>query len=91
MEKVAFKEIPIFDNSISKVKSIISQTRTNVENIVETIQKAMQQGEEISPECVHIFEEILNLSTSRNNIVFEIANSAQEQAKGVERNKLCHV
>ena len=85
MSGSASKEISsMLDNSISKVKSIISQTRTNVENIVEQSKKAMQQGEEISSECVHIFEEIFSNSQQVNNIVFEIANSAHEQAKGVE-------
>ncbi len=85
MSGSASKEISsMLDNSINKVKSIISQTRTNVENIVEQSKKAMQQGEEISGECVHIFEEIFSNSQEVNNIVFEIANSAQEQAKGVE-------
>lgn len=85
MSGSASKEISaMLDNSINKVKSIISQTKTNVETIIEQSKYSMQQGEEISTECSQIFQEIANNSEKVTHIVFEIANSAKEQAKGVE-------
>ncbi|WGL60538.1 methyl-accepting chemotaxis protein [Pigmentibacter sp. JX0631] len=85
MSGTASKEIStMLDNSINKVKNIISQTKSNVESIVEQSKKAMQQGEETSVECSNIFEQIFSNSQEVNHIIYEIANSAQEQAKGVE-------
>lgn len=85
MSGTASKEIStMLENSINKVKNIISQTKANVETIVEQSKKAMAQGEETSVECSNIFEKIYNNSQEVNHIIYEIANSAQEQAKGVE-------
>ena len=80
----ASKEISkMLDNSIDKVKKIIDETKGNVEKILESSKNGIKNGEEVSKECEGIFEKILLNTEEFNNLVYEIANSSQEQAKGV--------
>lgn len=80
----ASKEISIMlENSIEKVKKIIEETKGNVENILASSKNGIQNGETVSKECEAIFEKILVNTDEFNSIVHEIANSSQEQAKGI--------
>jgi methyl-accepting chemotaxis protein len=80
----ASKEISsMLESSINRVKTIIDQTKNNVENILTKSKETMKNGEAISNECASIFEQIFVNSEEVNHLVYEIANSAQEQAKGV--------
>ncbi|KAB8037837.1 hypothetical protein GCL60_11725 [Silvanigrella paludirubra] len=80
----ASKEISsMLESSINRVKTIIDQTKNNVENILTKSKETMKNGEAISNECASIFEQIFINSEEVNHLVYEIANSAQEQAKGV--------
>ncbi|APJ03126.1 methyl-accepting chemotaxis protein [Silvanigrella aquatica] len=85
----ASKEISsMLENSIHKVTNIIDDTKVNIEKILNISKDAMKSGEDISKECALIFEEIFDNTEEVNNLVYEIANSAQEQAKGV--NEITH-
>lgn len=73
----------MLDSSINKVRVIIDNTKNNVENILRKSKETVKNGELISNECATIFEQIFENSEEVNKLVYEIANSAQEQAKGV--------
>ncbi|KAB8037838.1 hypothetical protein GCL60_11730 [Silvanigrella paludirubra] len=73
----------LLENSINKVQSIINQTKNNIDQILTKSKNTIKEGEEVSKECVDIFEQILINTEEVNTLVYEITNSAKEQAKGI--------
>jgi methyl-accepting chemotaxis protein len=81
----------LLENSIHKVQSIVNQTKNNIDQILAKSKNTIKEGEEVSQECVAIFEQILINSEEVNTLVLEITNSAKEQAKGIyEINNAMH-
>ncbi|WP_186644098.1 methyl-accepting chemotaxis protein [Fluviispira vulneris] len=84
MSGSASKDISVMlKASIEKVKSIIAETKQNIDNILESSKSAMQSGEKVSSDCSKIFENIYEKTEEFATIVNEIANSTKEQAKGI--------
>ncbi|WP_186646975.1 methyl-accepting chemotaxis protein [Fluviispira vulneris] len=73
----------LLENSVEKVRSIIDDTKNNVERIMLSSKEAVQSGEEVSRECMEIFEKIFANSEEVNSLINEISNSSIEQANGV--------
>lgn len=80
----AAKEISgLLDSSIVKVESIVSETKSRVDRLVEAGKEKVDAGIKTAKSCSEVLEEIVASVSQVNQMVEEIATASNEQAQGV--------
>jgi methyl-accepting chemotaxis protein len=81
----AAKEISdMLDQSILKVRTIVQETKSSVQNLVEQGKSKVASGSEIAKECGHVLEEIVVSVSTVSRMSGEISVASSEQAQGVQ-------
>ena len=73
----------MLEGSIRKVHTIVEETRSNVDRIVETGKDKVEAGDAIAKRCGTVLDEIVNNAVAVDKVMSEICGAAEEQAKGV--------
>jgi methyl-accepting chemotaxis protein len=93
----AAKEIStMLDGSIQKVESIVRETQSRVEHLIEQGHSKVEQGTGVAHQCGEVLREIVENVAKVTNMAEEISAASDEQSKGVSEiskamNQLDHV
>lgn len=80
----AAKEISdLLETSIRRVQSIVEQTKSEVERLLEAGRSKVQSGTIVARECGAVFEDMVTKVSKVTQMVSEITSAAQEQATGI--------
>lgn len=80
----AAKEITtLLDGSIDRVESIVSETKTKVEALIQDGKGKIQEGTKVAHRCSEMLEDIVGNVGSVSQMANEITVASQEQAAGV--------
>lgn len=80
----AAKEISdMLDSSISKVESIVKDTKTQVEILISQGNEKVQDGIQVAEECSAFLNEIVTNISTVSSMSSEISNASQEQTIGI--------
>ncbi len=74
----------ILGTSIQTVEEIIRGTKSKVEALVKTGKTKVETGTRVARQCSDVLNEIVASVQSVDSMVVQIAESSQEQAKGVQ-------
>lgn len=81
----AAKEITsLLEESIRKVESIVSDSKSRVERLMQLSREKVASGSKTAKECNESLEEILRNVQNVDSLVSEIAVASQEQSTGVQ-------
>ncbi len=80
----AAKEITtLLDGSIDRVESIVNETKTKVEALIQDGKGKIQTGTQVAHRCSEMLEDIVGNVSSVSQMANEITVASQEQAAGV--------
>lgn len=84
MSGKAAKEITdMLDSSISKVDTIVNNTKARVQGLIEEGKLKVEGGTEVANQCAVILEEIVKNVANVSDLANEISQASKEQAQGV--------
>lgn len=85
MSGTAAKEITtLLDASVQKAESIVSETKIQVDQLMERARKTVNEGAKVAQECGAVLAEIVENANQVSEMVSGISTASQEQARGVE-------
>lgn len=80
----AAKEISdMLTASVSKVESIVEDTKTKVDHLMSVGKSKVEAGSKIAQECGAVLAEIVSNVSSVTSMASEISNASSEQSKGI--------
>jgi methyl-accepting chemotaxis protein len=80
----AAKEISdMLSASVSKVESIVNETRHRVDGLITDGKEKVRNGTKVAEECGVVLAEIVTNVTSVASMATEISNASEEQSKGI--------
>lgn len=80
----AAKEITsMLENSIRKVETIVTETKSKVDHLIQNGKIKVEVGKETARRCGQTLDEIVGLVREVNLMVSEISTASQEQSQGV--------
>ena len=82
----AAKEISdMLTNSIEKVQTIVSETQSEIESLMQSSSVKIEEGISIAGECNEVLNKIADNIEAVNNLVTEVVNASKEQELGVQQ------
>lgn len=73
----------LLNQSIDRVGSIVTETKTKVTELIEDGKRTVSQGSETAEQCGEILKSIVSQVREVSSLAAEISRASQEQAKGV--------
>ncbi len=69
--------------SISKVETIVQETKTKVESLISLGKQKVDSGVSVAKQCAEVLTEIVDNVSKVSGLAHEISSASQEQAQGV--------